>query len=73
MKNNPHISVLKLPLLVDLQQKAGELFFHNFLFFNHYFTKYFKLMYKKNVAMENLTAGIMFLLFTCMVFWMWGI
>jgi hypothetical protein len=26
MKKYPYISVLKLPLLVDLQQKVGELF-----------------------------------------------
>jgi hypothetical protein len=38
------MSVLKLPLLVDLQQKVGELvlFFHNLFSFNHYFIKFLK-------------------------------
>jgi hypothetical protein len=42
--------MLKLPLLVDLQQKVGELvkpYFHDFLSFNNYFKKYFKFKYRK--------------------------
>jgi hypothetical protein len=38
--------------------------FHNFLSFSHYFRKYFKLLYRKNVVMVTLTTGIMCLLFT---------
>jgi hypothetical protein len=68
------MSVLKLPLLVDLQQKVGELFFfHNFLSFNHYFRKHFKLVYSKNVVTVTLTAGTVFHLFICINFWAWGI
>jgi hypothetical protein len=33
--------------------------FHNFLSFNHYFRKYFKLIYRKNLVMLTLTAGVM--------------
>jgi hypothetical protein len=65
------MSVLKLPLLVDLQQKEGELvlsitscpsviILENAL----------KLMYK-NVVILTFTTGIMFLLFTCVHFWWW--
>jgi hypothetical protein len=50
------MSVLKLPLLVDLQQKVRELVLS--LFFNQYFSKYFKLLYRKYVAM--VTTGIGF-------------
>jgi hypothetical protein len=35
--------------------------------------KCFKLSVYKNVVMVTLTIGIMFLLFTCMHFWVWGI
>jgi hypothetical protein len=42
--------------------------FHNSLLFNHHFKKYFKVVYGKMV-MANLTTGIMFLLFTCVHFW----
>jgi hypothetical protein len=41
MKNSlhPDISVLKMSLLVDLQQKVGELVpYHNILSFNHCFS-----------------------------------
>jgi hypothetical protein len=48
-------------------------YFHNFLSYSHYFIKYFKSVYIKNVVMVTLTTGIMFLLFTCMHFWVWGI
>jgi hypothetical protein len=44
--------------------------FHNFLSFNGYFRKYFKFTYRKNVVMVTLTTGVMFLLFTCMHFWL---
>jgi hypothetical protein len=42
---------------------------HNYLSFNNYFVKYFKLVYIKNVVMLTSATGIMFLLFTCMHFW----
>jgi hypothetical protein len=42
--------------------------FHNFLSFSHYFIKYIKLVYRKQCG-----YGIMFLLFTCMHNWLWGI
>jgi hypothetical protein len=65
-ENYTHTRVLKLPLLID-QQKVGELvFFHNLLPLNHYFRRYFKFVYRKNVAMVTLTTGIVFLLLTCM-------
>jgi hypothetical protein len=38
------------------------------LSFNHYFRKYFKLVYIRNVVITTLTADIMFLLVTCMPF-----
>jgi hypothetical protein len=47
--------------------------FHTFLSFSHYFRKCFKLVYRKNVVVVTLTIGIMFLLFTCLHFWVWGI
>jgi hypothetical protein len=42
-------------------------------FYNHYFRKYFKLVYRKNVVMVSLTTSIMFLLFSWMHCWVWGI
>jgi hypothetical protein len=47
--------------------------FHNVLSFDHYFRKYFKLVYRKNVVVVTLTTGVMFLLFTGMHFRVWGI
>jgi hypothetical protein len=61
-----YMSVLKLPLSVDLQHKVCE------LLFNH-FRKYFTLMYRNNVVAVTLTTGIMFLLFTCTHLRVWGI
>jgi uncharacterized membrane protein YphA (DoxX/SURF4 family) len=72
-KTHPYLSVLKLPLLVGLQQKVSELVLSITLSFNNYFIKYFKLVYRKNVIMETVTTAIMFLLFTCMLFWVWTI
>jgi hypothetical protein len=45
---------------------------HNFLYFNRYFIKYFKLLYIKNVVMITLTTGVV-LQFTCTKFWVQGI
>jgi hypothetical protein len=45
----------------------------NFLSFSRYFRKYFKLVYIKNVLMVTLATSIMFLLFSCMHFCVWGI
>jgi hypothetical protein len=46
---------------------------HKLLTFIHYFRKYFKLVYWKDVVMVTLTTTIMFLPFTCMQFWVLGI
>jgi hypothetical protein len=47
--------------------------FPNFLSHNHYFRKCFKLVYRNSVVMLTWTTGIMFLLFTCTPFGVWGI
>jgi hypothetical protein len=61
------MSVLQPPLLVDRQQKVGELVISktscpsiNIL------ENTFKSVYRKHVVMVTLTTGIVFLLFTCM-------
>jgi hypothetical protein len=46
---------------------------HNFSSFNHCFIKYIKLVCRKSMVMVTLTTVIMFILFTCMHFWVWGI
>jgi hypothetical protein len=46
--------------------------FHNFLSYNIYFRKCFKLVHMWNVVMVTLTTGILFLLFTCTHFWARG-
>jgi hypothetical protein len=45
-------------------------YFHNLLSYNHYFRKYFKLLYRKCVY-GNFDPSIMLLLFTCMHLWVW--
>jgi hypothetical protein len=45
---------------------------HGFLSFSH-FIKYFKFVYRKNVGMVTLATSIMFILLTCMQFWIRGI
>jgi ABC-type transport system involved in Fe-S cluster assembly fused permease/ATPase subunit len=65
------MSVLKLSLLAYFQHKVGEISY--LLSFNHYFIKYFKLVYRQNVVMVTLITVIMFLLFTCMHFSVRGI
>jgi hypothetical protein len=68
------MSVLKLPLLVDVQQKVGELAFHKFFSFNHCSRKYFKLVRRRNVVVVSLTTDTMFVLFTYVYFvWAWEI
>jgi hypothetical protein len=52
------MSVLKLCSSVDLQQCRLISYFHNFLSYNHYFRKCFKLEYRKNVFIVALTTGI---------------
>jgi hypothetical protein len=47
--------------------------FRKFLFLNHYVIKYFKLVHRRSVVVVTSTAGIMFLLFSCMHFWVLGI
>jgi hypothetical protein len=58
------MSVLKLPLLVDVQQKVGQLAFYKFFSFNHCSRKYFKLVRRRNVVMVSLTTDTMLVLFT---------
>jgi hypothetical protein len=70
-KIHPHMSVLKLPLPSTESRRISSS--HNLLSYNRYCRKYFKLVYRKYVVMVTLTTGIMFLLFTCMHFWVWGI
>jgi hypothetical protein len=67
------MSVLKLSLLVDLQQKVGELFF--FLrscpsIIN--LGNALNLCICKSGVMVTLATCIMFLLFTWVHFWVWG-
>jgi hypothetical protein len=62
--------VLKVPLLVD-QQSRRISSFHNLLYFNYYFRKYFKLVYNKNVFVVTIATSVRFLLFICMHFG-WG-
>jgi hypothetical protein len=68
------MSVLKLHLLVDIQQQVGEFFLSitscpSII----YFRRSVKLVHRKNVVAVTLTTDIMFLLFTCMHFWAQGI
>jgi hypothetical protein len=46
------MSVPRLPLVADFQQKLDNSSYHN-LFFNHYFTKYFKLLHRKESGYGN--------------------
>jgi hypothetical protein len=64
--------VLELPLFSDLQKKAGELVI--FITFNPKVIIIENTLIDvcKNVIMVTLTTGIMFLLFVCMHFWVWG-
>jgi RsiW-degrading membrane proteinase PrsW (M82 family) len=67
------MSVLKLPLFADLQQKVGELVLSITSCLQSLFYKMLeRCVQKKNVVMVTLITGIMFLLFTCMHF-AWGI
>jgi hypothetical protein len=59
----PYMSVLKLHLLVDLQQKVGELVIS--------ITSHPTIII--SVVMVTLITSIMFLLFTCMQLWGWRI
>jgi hypothetical protein len=68
----PYISLLKPPLLADLQQKVGELVLsitscHIIIILENV------LVYRKNVVVTTLTTSIMSVLFTCMHFWVWEI
>jgi hypothetical protein len=65
--------VLKLLVLYDLQQKSGELIISIPSCPLILSRKYFKLSQRRNVLMVTLTTSIMFLLFTCMHFWLWEI
>jgi hypothetical protein len=68
------MSVLKLPLLVDLQEKIGELVISiSSCPTTVILETVLNLCTQKNVVVVTLTAGIMFLLFTCMHFRVWGI
>jgi hypothetical protein len=55
------MSLLKLPLLVDLQRKLGEIFLSitsctSIIILG----KYYKLVHRQNVVMVTLTTGKMF-------------
>jgi hypothetical protein len=66
------MSVLKLTLLVDFQHKVGELVLYiTSCPLSIVLKKYFKIAYRK-CGYGKLTTGIMFLIFTCMQFWVWG-
>jgi hypothetical protein len=71
-KIHPYMSVLKLPSLVDLQYKIGEVVLSTTSCPSIIISEN-TLVNKKNVLMVTLTTGIMFLLFTCVHFWVWGI
>jgi hypothetical protein len=62
-KIHKYMSVVKLCSSVDLQQCRLISYFHNFLSYNHYFRKCFKLEYRKNVFIvvrfQVLTAASM--------------
>jgi hypothetical protein len=67
------MSVLNLPLLIDLQ-KIGELvlpvtFCPSIIILENALNQ----CIEKNVVVVTLTTGIMFLLFTCMHIWVWVI
>jgi hypothetical protein len=69
MKNTPIHVCDKTAFIGSPSAKIGRIsYFHNFLYFSHYFRKYFKLVHRKTVVMVTLTTGIMFLLFNCMPF-----
>jgi hypothetical protein len=71
MEDNPYMPVLKLILMVDLQQKVGELVLS--------ITSCPTIISLENREIERCRHGnfnnwfIMFLLFTCTHFWVWGI
>jgi hypothetical protein len=68
------MSVLKLALLIDLQQEGrGISSFHNVLSYINCFIKMLRSSEYKYVVMVPFTIDIMFLLFTCMHSWMRGI
>jgi hypothetical protein len=67
------MSVLKLHLSVDLEQKVGELVISitscsSIIILENTLSQ----CAEKNVAMVTLTTDIMFLLFTCTHFWVRG-
>jgi hypothetical protein len=75
MKNAPYMSVLKLSLLVDLQHKVAELIISitycpSIIILEDDTSNW---RAEKNVVMITLITGVMFLLFTCMHVWVWGI
>jgi hypothetical protein len=67
------MSVLKLPLLVELQQKVGELVLSVTSCPETIILETDLNQYVKNVVMVALTRDIMFLLLTCTHFWVGGI
>jgi hypothetical protein len=65
------MSVLNLPLLVDLQHRVGELILPTTLYPSIIILENTLNVYRKNMVMVTLTTG-MFIPFTCMHFWVWG-
>jgi hypothetical protein len=73
IKNTPiHVCVKTAFTGWPSTESRKSSYFHNFLCFSHYCGKYKKLVYR-NVVMVTLTTGLMFLLFTCIHPWVWGI
>jgi hypothetical protein len=70
MKNTPIHVCAKTSFVEWLSAECRP---RNLLSFNHYFRKYFKLVYRKNVVIVTLTISITFLVVTCMHIWVWGI
>jgi hypothetical protein len=70
MRNTPiHVCVNTAIVDWPSSESTRISYFHKLLTLNHYFRKYFKLLWTKNTIMATLTTGIRFLLFTSMHFW----
>jgi hypothetical protein len=67
------MTVLKLPLLDDLQQKVRELVLSITSCPTIIILETALNLCEENVVMVALTMGTMFFLFTCLQFWVWAI
>jgi hypothetical protein len=68
LKIHQYMSVLKLALFADLEQKVGELVPSIISCTSIIILE--NVILQKNVVIVTLTTGIMFLLFTCLQFWL---